>query len=447
MRVHRFITIAFAALMTQGQISAAIPLENESKERSRSTLGGEDHELLFLRDFDSDVHKLVIRGQGYDTAKEVRDWIFFAVFVIAATCHVTKEWWTKTDKGQHTTSGKVETTLATVQRSNALLDACKRGDLALVRPLALSFYDNDHQETQSRIVPPIQTLLCAAARNGRSDVIRFFFDKIPACRDDPDGMPWNSQTDPYVHFEDVLKQWYRDNWPNTVVRAAAHGGNHEVLQTLLDYGMHVDAAPERQNTSFETALYRHDFSLAEFLLSRGAAIYGNGEPLGSNSVRDAAESGDIESLQFLLDHGATLDNTNALEGAAQTGCIPAAEFLLKVGANIDEIFVPMYCSPDDKDEGICSALHTAIKWEQPDFVDFLLRQGANKNIRDAVGQTPAQLAEKLDRWKRKYEHQKIDAGPQNRCPTVISGDVETGTCDGLVPKVVERNALQKIGDE
>ncbi|GAM91131.1 hypothetical protein ANO11243_091780 [Dothideomycetidae sp. 11243] len=265
--------------------------------------------------------------------------------------------------------------LATVQRSNVLLDACRRGDLVTVKSLGTSLYSEPSHvhHNQSRMVPPIRVALCEAARSGHGDILRFFFDEIPACRDAPGGERWNPCTN-HMHSQDIPSQWRFDNWHNMLPIVAATSGEPQVFQTLLDYGMSVQAAPERFTSPFEFALAHHDFVISEFLLSRGASIYGNGEPLGDSSLHNAARRGDTDALQFLLDHGAKIHGTNALEGAAKSGCVPTAELLLDAGADIDETFVPIYCFPDDESDGICSALHTAIKWDQLDFVRFLLRQ-------------------------------------------------------------------------
>ncbi|KAF2152835.1 ankyrin [Myriangium duriaei CBS 260.36] len=260
----------------------------------------------------------------------------------------------------------------------------------------MSFYGQDKLDPchQPRLVPPLPTVLCAAARNGQSSVLRFFFDKIPACRDNPLGEPWNPSI--HVHEQDIPTQWSVDSWPNMVSIAAVQSSKPEVFQTLLTYGMNVQTAPERWVTPFEVALERHDFTMARFLLSQGASIYGNGGALGNtSSLRDAAKYDDIDSLRFLLEHGAKLDGTNALQGSAESGCVRTAEFLLEAGVNIDEIFEQVYYERGAEVESRCSALHTAIRWKQADFVHFLLLRGANVNVQDGIHQTPVQLAERM----------------------------------------------------
>lgn len=274
--------------------------------------------------------------------------------------------------------------------------------MSQIRPLVKSFYENGQHAhlDHPTVVPPLGVLICEAARSGHSETLRFFFNEVSACRDNPSGEPWSPINNMNNNYKDVPDQWQFDTWHNSVAIAAVQSGKPQVFQTLLDHGMHVDATPERFGTPFEVALSRHDFAMARFLLSQGSDIYGNGAPLGSSfSVRNAARDGDVKSLRFLLDNGAEIEGTKALEGAAETGCVSTAEIVLDAGADIDEVFEPSFYGPGEKDENYCSALHTAIRWDQPEFVRFLVQRGANLDVQDGIHQTPAQLAENRGKSK------------------------------------------------
>ncbi|XP_066909103.1 ankyrin repeat domain-containing protein 1 isoform X2 [Halyomorpha halys] len=100
----------------------------------------------------------------------------------------------------------------------------------------------------------------------------------------------------------------------------------------------------------------------------------------------AAISGSVESLQILLDHGASLSATTeegytVLHEAAKHGHTEIVKWLLDRGAEIEA-----------RDRQGQTALHTAVIWCRYETVDLLLNQGAHINLRNVYGQTPLALA-------------------------------------------------------
>ena len=60
-------------------------------------------------------------------------------------------------------------------------------------------------------------------------------------------------------------------------------------------------------------------------------------------------------------------------------CLDIADFLIKKGADVNAVG-----QPGTPDAGL-SALHNAVLYESPDVVRFLLREGANVNVRAGAG--------------------------------------------------------------
>ncbi len=141
--------------------------------------------------------------------------------------------------------------------------------------------------------------------------------------------------------------------------------NLEIIDLVLD-----KIEKEKRTTIYQTAMQaasrreKDSIELMTKLLDRGANVKG--------SFYFAALNGNIEAMEFLLQHGADLDETNSINKsglyyAIENGHLDAVRFLLEKGASITA------------GKGILEALKTAVEKGHAEIVDLLLENGVNKH--------------------------------------------------------------------
>lgn len=108
-------------------------------------------------------------------------------------------------------------------------------------------------------------------------------------------------------------------------------------------------------------------------------------------LAEAAELGNQEMVELLLEHGAWVKDSGTIVLAAEAGKTHIVKLLLSRGADIDEIGVQ---GPPDDDwsEEMGSPLHKAIANGHVETALFLIDAGANPNLEDGQGRTPEALA-------------------------------------------------------
>ncbi|KAJ9202309.1 hypothetical protein DTO164E3_3238 [Paecilomyces variotii] len=194
----------------------------------------------------------------------------------------------------------------------------------------------------------------------------------------------------------------------TALQIAAFWGHRAVVESLLDHGADVNAKRAILGTPLQAALEGGHFDVAEVLLSRGAqvdkhwtGIYGS--HYGS-CLQVFSERGHLETVRFLIDRNANIEDTggengNALQVACDAGNIDIVQFLLDKGANVRapgkgvgnalqaasakgyidivKLLLRHGIGVDDVDKGTGTALSLAAGNGHQHLVTFMLRQGAN----------------------------------------------------------------------
>lgn len=105
---------------------------------------------------------------------------------------------------------------------------------------------------------------------------------------------------------------------------------------------------------------------------------------------DAAKTGDIATIQGLLDQGANVNSTNKqgetpLHAAASADQSQVAMLLIQKGANVNSTTT-----------GGWTPLHTAARFGGTKVVTLLIAKGANVSAVNADGRTPAELAQAVN---------------------------------------------------
>lgn len=124
----------------------------------------------------------------------------------------------------------------------------------------------------------------------------------------------------------------------TILRAAIHGRNAEVVEVILKHGAIAHHSQEEQRKLLGVALAKRALESAKLLIEGGISIKSEG---GSETMLiSCSEKGNGEAVQLLLDQGAEVNAQgrrygNALQAACAGGHQRVAEMLLDKGAAVN----------------------------------------------------------------------------------------------------------------
>ncbi len=152
-----------------------------------------------------------------------------------------------------------------------------------------------------------------------------------------------------------------DEYHKTALHWAAEKNHTETARLLLDAGADIEATTSWGATPLEWAATMGSSSVGDLLLARGA---------GRFTLIVAAALGKFEEVKFLLDSERDVVS-NALYAAARNGHTEVVEYLLDHGATIDT-------------RGFFggTGLHWAAINGHRDTVELLIARGASRSIRD-----------------------------------------------------------------
>lgn len=112
------------------------------------------------------------------------------------------------------------------------------------------------------------------------------------------------------------------------------------------------------------------------------------------SLAEAAENGNQETVELLIQYGAKVRGSGAIVLAGEFGQTDIVRFLLAKGADVNELGIEEPTDPRSK-VGVGSALHKAIENNHVDTALFLIEEGADISLEDGKGRTSKELAETL----------------------------------------------------
>ena len=112
-------------------------------------------------------------------------------------------------------------------------------------------------------------------------------------------------------------------------------------------------------------------------------------------IEVAAASSSPAVLDVLLNHGSDLEDTDALHAAAGASEAPPGRLemmahLLDLGMDMNAI--EQRGQPGSRGTGKGTPLHSAVYVDEKEHVAFLLKKGADKEVRNTLGQTAIEFA-------------------------------------------------------
>jgi ankyrin repeat protein len=208
----------------------------------------------------------------------------------------------------------------------------------------------------------------------------------------------------------------RDVENHTVLWTAVRRGTLPIIKYLIEHGADVKELQDDGQTLLWAAESRE---MAEFLIAAGI------DPKHKDINRDTAlhvacRHSQTEVVELLLDRGLDIEavghwDMRPLETAAATETgdpKPVVMLLLRRGANINARGFKGH-----------TALHECAFYNRPAMADLLLSRGADPNVKDDDGRTPADLAifaGKNERWRMINQFYKRGGlGPDGKPPVLL----------------------------
>lgn len=172
--------------------------------------------------------------------------------------------------------------------------------------------------------------------------------------------------------------------------AALCGFSNLVEQLIVKHPDHVNALEGLFMTPAVAALAGRHFQLADVLRRNGSSVVPGRAGTGWTPLHCAAEHGDLEMVQVLLDYGVDI---NSHDGGVSS---VTALYTVSVHRNdprvvrwlLDHGADPNVQAQDDKS----TPLHAALKTESVEVARVLIEYGASTEVKDSMGMTPLDYA-------------------------------------------------------
>ncbi|KAK4282898.1 hypothetical protein QN277_014223 [Acacia crassicarpa] len=251
--------------------------------------------------------------------------------------------------------------LAVRQKVQQFLNAARTGNLDLLKNLARQLNeDKDLAKTVAAIKDANKRgALHFAAREGKTEVCEYLLEELKLNVDE------------------------RDDDGETALIHAARQGHTATAKYLIDRGANPAISSNLGATALHHAAGIGDIELLKYLLSRG--INADLESDAGTPLIWAAGHDQKDAVCFLLEHHAnpnaeTDDGVTPLLSSVAAGSLTCIELLVQAGANVNI------------SAGGATPLHIAADNGNPEFINCLLKAGADPNVIDEDGMKPIQVA-------------------------------------------------------
>jgi len=218
-----------------------------------------------------------------------------------------------------------------------LLEAVEGGDMATVRMMV----ENGAKWRGTDRVG--KTILDLAAEKGHLDIFRYFVDLGASI----------TRTD-YTGF-------------NPFLTAGNYGHFHIVKYFLEEKGVDINNSGQTRGMDcLYFAAHHGNMEMLQYLVDRGATVY---KKHGCSALHEAASKGDIEMMKYLIDKGANVNareyrNVTPLHKAVFTGKLEVVKLLVSHGADT-KVYTDAFRG---------TAVDIAIRNGQKEIADFLASQ-------------------------------------------------------------------------
>ena len=169
----------------------------------------------------------------------------------------------------------------------------------------------------------------------------------------------------------------------TPILAATFYERPEIVKVLIKFNADLEAKDKAGLNALMYACYRQNLELAKLLATNGAKANSQANG-GTTPLLIAAHLGNAALVNLLLQHGADVKGSTDLGATALMVSSENKEVLEKL-VNLD-------LDVNAQDNNGWTALFHAIDNGQLMKIDFLLRHGADKSLKDKAGRTPLMLA-------------------------------------------------------
>ncbi|KAF8258096.1 ankyrin repeat-containing domain protein [Lactarius quietus] len=198
-----------------------------------------------------------------------------------------------------------------------------------------------------------------------------------------------------VHDMDNRWSYFSDGTRNgfsSPLYYAAFCGFYDLARRLIiKHPEQVNARSGLNLAPLPAALYKKHFRVADLLQARGAVVDVRDES-GWTPLHVASDSGSVDTVEWLIDHGAEAGAQNHLRStplhmAARAACAEAALVLLENNADINS-------QNDEGETPLCWVFYSSTDKRVVDIVRLLLERGADTNIQDWTHSTVLHQASK-----------------------------------------------------
>lgn len=152
--------------------------------------------------------------------------------------------------------------------------------------------------------------------------------------------------------------------------------------------------PKDANSRFLWAAEKGRIELLKQILVQNPSVLGHRDEDGYSALHRASYEGHVDTVSFLLENGAdihakTNDGWTPLHSACRWNELKVALVLLSSGADVNA-----------RSNGLQTPLHLAAscKGSKDLLIMLLSRKDINHNVRNSVGETPREIAQRTDKY-------------------------------------------------